>query len=212
MHPDIAAFPHAWIYQREKLLETPPDMAARRLFPCPRYRSRSVWIDVRGSEAAPMRNEAEARAVLAELQALALWAAEEPRKEPWSVAVLTFYRGQERLLRALLREATGQRGQSRSFSFRHKDRPVLTIELCTVDRYQGHEADIVMLSFVRTTRVGFLNSPNRLNVALTRARYQLVLFGSRPFLAREGRRAPLCARLAEEHRLKGFVVLRYGEG
>ncbi len=32
--------------------------------------------------------------------------------------------------------------------------------------------------------MGFLNSPNRLNVALTRARYQIVLIGHRSFFAR----------------------------
>ena len=52
------------------------------------------------------------------------------------------------------------------------------ITLCTVDRFQGQEADIVFLSMVQTRRVGFMDSPNRLNVAVTRARYQNVIIGS----------------------------------
>jgi len=36
---------------------------------------------------------------------------------------------------------------------------------------------LVFLSFVRTRGIGFLDNPNRLNVALTRAKYQLVLVG-----------------------------------
>ncbi|TKC98028.1 AAA domain-containing protein [Polyangium fumosum] len=209
MHPDIAAFPHARIYGG-KLLDTPHDMAADRAFFYPGYRSRSVWLDVRGKEEDhPMRNEAEARVIMVELDALAAWATTQERKDPWSVAILTFYRGQERLLRDRLRKATRQWGQSRYFTFRDRERRILTVELCTVDRYQGHEADIVMLSFVRTERPGFLNSPNRLNVALTRARYQLVLVGDRLFLARQTGRAPLCALLAEDHKRLGHVDLRY---
>ena len=51
--------------------------------------------------------------------------------------------------------------------------------MCVVDRFQGHEADIVFLSLVRNSGVGFLDTPNRLNVALTRARYQLLIVGNR---------------------------------
>lgn len=57
------------------------------------------------------------------------------------------------------------------------------VTLCTADRFQGHEADLVLLSFVKSGTAGFLNSPNRLNVALTRARYQLVLIGHRSWMA-----------------------------
>jgi superfamily I DNA and/or RNA helicase len=52
-----------------------------------------------------------------------------------------------------------------------------------VDRFQGHEADVVYLAFVNRRPTYFLQSPNRLNVALTRARYQLVIVGNRRDLA-----------------------------
>ena len=55
----------------------------------------------------------------------------------------------------------------------------MTIELCTVDRFQGHEADLVFISVANTRPTSFLESPNRLNVALTRARYQRVVIGHR---------------------------------
>ena len=32
---------------------------------------------------------------------------------------------------------------------------------------------------MKTKGVGFLDNPNRLNVALTRARYQMIIFGDR---------------------------------
>ncbi|KYF91869.1 hypothetical protein BE20_13480 [Sorangium cellulosum] len=210
MHPDIARFPHTHIYGGE-LLETPDGMAEERQFPCPRYRSRVVLLDVRGQETSrrSIANEAEADVVIEELRAFATWAAGVPRNEPWYVAVLTFYRGQERLIRDRLRSETGQHDQQRHFTFHDGDRRVLDVDLCTVDRYQGHEADIVLLSLVRTRSPGFLNSPNRLNVAITRARYQLVLVGHGPFLAKQNERAPLCSRLARHLKHRGYVELRY---
>lgn len=65
----------------------------------------------------------------------------------------------------------------RKTRFRVRDAPV-EIVCGTVDRFQGREADLVMLSMRNTRRVGFLDSPNRLNVAVTRARQQLVVVGN----------------------------------
>ena len=64
----------------------------------------------------------------------------------------------------------------------------MTVELCTVDRFQGHEADLVLISFGNRRPTSFLESPNRLNVALTRARFQRVVIGNRGAMrgAREG--------------------------
>ena len=60
----------------------------------------------------------------------------------------------------------------------------MTVELCTVDRFQGHEADLVLISFANRRPTSFLESPNRLNVALTRARYQRVAIGDRRAMRR----------------------------
>ena len=43
---------------------------------------------------------------------------------------------------------------------------------------QGREADIVFLSMVRSGGLGFLDNTNRVNVAITRAKYQLVIVGN----------------------------------
>jgi superfamily I DNA and/or RNA helicase len=54
----------------------------------------------------------------------------------------------------------------------------------TVDGFQGKEADFVLLSMVRNNdktsgaRWGFVSDPNRLNVALSRAREGLAVFTS----------------------------------
>ncbi|MGH7867175.1 MAG: DEAD/DEAH box helicase, partial [Candidatus Dormibacteraceae bacterium] len=50
----------------------------------------------------------------------------------------------------------------------------------SVDAFEGREADVVILSLVRSndrSAVGFLNDPNRVNVAISRARKLLVIVG-----------------------------------
>lgn len=44
------------------------------------------------------------------------------------------------------------------------------VQVLTVDRAQGNQADVVVLDMVLTTRVGFMDDCRRLNVAITRAR------------------------------------------
>ena len=52
------------------------------------------------------------------------------------------------------------------------------IDVSTVDGFQGHEKEIIILSMVRSNsqgKVGFLNSARRNNVAVTRAKSHLVM-------------------------------------
>ena len=71
----------------------------------------------------------------------------------------------------MLAQVTGERRASRFTTGN------VEIVCGTVDRFQGREADLVLLSMRNTGRVGFLDSRNRLNVAITRARQQLVILG-----------------------------------
>ena len=124
----------------------------------------------------------------------------------WEVAVLTFYRPQESALREMLKRAFGQRNRRQHFD----DPPSnIRVNLATVDRIQGHEADFVFLSFVKNSRVGFLDIPNRLNVALTRARYQLVILANHTFF-RQQERSALLRKLAEAHATPDVSVPRLG--
>ena len=85
----------------------------------------------------------------------------------------------------------------------------------TVDGSQGAEADVVIISFVRSntvrlrqgkatgmTRVGFVDDARRLNVALTRARQLLLMVGDAATLEHSGGDvAALCCSL----RARGLV-------
>jgi superfamily I DNA and/or RNA helicase len=56
----------------------------------------------------------------------------------------------------------------------------LPITVKTIDGFQGQEKDLVYISLVRSnnkSEIGFLSDYRRMNVALTRARKQLVVIG-----------------------------------
>lgn len=75
--------------------------------------------------------------------------------------IITFYSAQVALLQKKL-EASGMEN----------------VLVSTVDAAQGTEADLVIVSFVRSDWAGFLDDDRRMNVALTRARHQLVCVGN----------------------------------
>jgi hypothetical protein len=183
MHAEIASFSREVIYEGQALRDanTIHIRDARLGWDFGQFRARRVWAHIDGREQGGV-NRDEIRAMAAVLRDFIAWAR---RKGPpardlprvWEVACLCFYTKQEREISDMLREVTQDDRKTR---FVVRDAPV-EIVCGTVDRFQGREADLVMLSMRNTRRVGFLDSPNRLNVAVTRARQQLVVFGHHPY-------------------------------
>jgi len=139
-------------------------------------------MDVSGRETGGV-NQDEVKAMEQVLRQFVAWA--ERRAPPprdthparrWEVACLCFYVKQEKAIRGMLRKFTGQ--EQRHVRFELGD---VEFTCGTVDRFQGKEADLVLLSMRNTRRVGFLDSLNRLNVAVTRARQQLVIIGKQRY-------------------------------
>lgn len=98
----------------------------------------------------------------------AIVAAEDRRGRDWAVAVP--YAAQANLIRERLRKALGPARASGD----------LKVAIGTIDEFQGMEHDLVIVGCTRSNgsgSVGFLQDVRRFNVAMTRARGQLVVVG-----------------------------------
>ena len=62
------------------------------------------------------------------------------------------------------------------------------LEISTIDAFQGSEKEVIILSAVRANtegKLGFLKNPQRMNVAITRAKKQFILIANAKTLERE---------------------------
>lgn len=60
------------------------------------------------------------------------------------------------------------------------------LEMLTADKFQGRDKEVIIISFVRTDGVGgLLKEMRRINVAMTRAKSKLVIFGDGGFIKKE---------------------------
>lgn len=182
MHPDISQVPREQFYEGIALKDANTlngrDKRDGWSF-MPNVPARRVWVDVRGYEERGV-NQAEIKAMQSWLEAWRDYAKNHPRTDGkhWTVACLSFYHRQELGTRDMLRRLTGTRRAETRFAL-----PNTTLSCATVDRFQGREADLVLLSLRNTSRPGHMDSPNRLNVGITRARFLLVVFGRRKYFA-----------------------------
>jgi len=96
--------------------------------------------------------------------------------KPADIGVITPYEGQRSYIVSTMQN---------SGSF--KKELYKEVEVASVDAFQGREKDFIVLSCVRSNEnqgIGFLSDPRRLNVALTRAKYGLVIIGNPKVLAK----------------------------
>ena len=93
--------------------------------------------------------------------------------ERLDVGIISPYKVQTQYLRQQIRK----REEFRPF------RQVISVN--TVDGFQGQERDIIIISIVRSNdngQIGFLSDLRRMNVAMTRARMKLIIFGDKATL------------------------------
>lgn len=94
-------------------------------------------------------------------------------EERLDVGIISPYKVQTQYLRQQIR----RREEFRPF------RGVISVN--TVDGFQGQERDIILISLVRSNdngQIGFLSDLRRMNVAMTRARMKLIIFGDKATL------------------------------
>lgn len=172
MHPDISRISRMYVYN-DKALKDSPAWTSKLEYPS-LTKSRFEIRNVNGVADLRNFNNQEVDAIIAELQKFMVYAKNHPKTngEKYSMAILSFYNGQVFTLRRRLQSLFGC---SNIYNFHNE---YLDLVLNSVDKIQGQEADIVYLSMVQTKKDGFLDSVNRVNVALTRAKEKIIVFGN----------------------------------
>jgi hypothetical protein len=182
MHPDISALVRDRVYGGRAMIDDPA-MAERRAWTYSRYERRVEWINVRADARLPNgarddfpQIEAEVTAVLRELDQFLAWVeAEAPGTGRWSVILLTPYDAQRRvMLNTFAKHFEVERARDGVLRVGRVD---VDYRIASIQEIQGREADLVFLSIGKRRLTAFTRSTNRMNVALTRARYQLVVVG-----------------------------------
>ncbi|KAJ3025096.1 UNVERIFIED_CONTAM: hypothetical protein HDU68_007462 [Siphonaria sp. JEL0065] len=84
------------------------------------------------------------------------------------IGVITYYKSQSAALQQKL----------------SADASLVGVQVSTVDSFQGGEKDVIFISTVRSTEVGFIDDAKRVNVSLTRARRHLVIVGNGRLLSK----------------------------
>ena len=71
---------------------------------------------------------------------------------------------------------TGYKAQENYILRNLKPTKIPGMKIGTFDRFQGREFDLVIVSLVRTVKLGFTNNVRRMNVAFSRAKNHLLVF------------------------------------
>ena len=95
------------------------------------------------------------------------------------ICVITPYRRQLRLIRDAMNHHTAEKAVGHAITPKDWEN-FLFNRIATVDSFQGSESDIVIISYVRSPEadsIGFVDDANRINVAHTRCRREMVVIG-----------------------------------
>ena len=179
MHEDIMRFPSRWFYHDE--LEAAPEVKYRGVLD---FDTPASWIDTSEldlqekavAEGTGRLNTGEAELLVRELKNyMERIGIRRILEEHIDFGVISPYRAQVHYLRHLLKKEP----------FFRPCRRLITVH--TVDGFQGQERDVIMISLVRANekgQIGFLRDLRRMNVAITRARMKLLIWGEAVTLTR----------------------------
>lgn len=181
MHPHIVRFSNEHFYGGAlKTADTVLDGDAYHdclLWPITFFDISGVETGGKGERSESLSNQAEAQVVGEVIHVLV----DGCNLTPGSIGIITPYAAQVKLIQTTVEGLFGREIAS-------------SIEVNTVDGFQGREKDIVIISFVRSNsrgQLGFVQDSKRLNVSITRAKYALILVGSHPTLHRSEPGSPM---------------------
>ena len=180
MHPALSEFPSNTFY--EGALQNGVTVAERTPaqgktpFPWPSEKPMMFYVQLGAEEISASGtsylNRAEATQV-ERIVTMFLKAGVDPSK----VGIITPYEGQ----RAHIVSTMTRNGPLQAKMYTE-------VECASVDAFQGREKDYIVMSCVRSNEhqgIGFLSDPRRLNVALTRAKYGMVVLGNPKVLSQQ---------------------------
>ncbi|MGJ1362493.1 AAA domain-containing protein [Sphingobacterium spiritivorum] len=168
MHQDIMQYPSAALYNNTLFAE--PSIAQQELTPGD---NAFLFIDTAGAgfdevqEDTAISNIEEANFLIRHLkQYLEAFRKDENISPFPNIGLISPYRQQVLLLKELIRN--------------DEMKISVPVQVQTIDGFQGQERDIIYISLTRSNaegQIGFLNEIRRMNVAMTRARYKLIIIG-----------------------------------
>jgi superfamily I DNA and/or RNA helicase len=187
MHPEIRCWPSQQYYENKLVDTSEIALKFNHIFSevnIPQYIAPYSFLNVNGHEkniGNSFQNESEVDCIIDLLGYLKKELSVCSRK----VSIITFYQGQSQSIKDKVeREFSG-------------------VKVNTVDSFQGDENDFIIISCVRANisgRIGFLNDFRRLNVALTRAKYSLIIVGNAQTLEKSGGEFNLLIKDARERK------------
>ena len=172
MNRDIMEFSSRQFYHGK--LKADPSVADRVVSPIDKP---LMWVDTSRCDFGEQQSRSLSRSTHEEAKLLMktlmdyvkLIGMEHLLREQTDFGIISPYKAQVRLLRKYMRNNKMLR------PLRHQ------ITINTVDGFQGQERDVILISLVRDNasgNIGFLNDLRRMNVAITRAKMKLIVFGN----------------------------------
>ncbi|KAL0349341.1 UNVERIFIED_CONTAM: Helicase SEN1 [Sesamum angustifolium] len=173
MHPLISCFPNSRFYLNQ-ILDAPAVQSEsyKRRYLEGRMFGPYSFIDIRGGReelddvGRSRRNMVEVAVIVKLVQKL--YKAWNHSKEKLSIGLISPYAAQAVAI-----------GDKLEQTFQNHEK--FKVNVKSIDGFQGGEEDIIIISTVRSNNggsIGFLSSPQRTNVALTRARHCLWILGN----------------------------------
>ncbi|KAF8002343.1 hypothetical protein HF325_003308 [Metschnikowia pulcherrima] len=197
MHPAISKFPREKFYDgllkdgltpADRLMEGIPENPVVFWDTCGKSPEGTVFSRFREDSGLTYANKGEVDFI----QKVLIHLIYEKNIKKSEIGVITPYRGQRDLISSTLvkndlvnPEKDDVHVEVDREDFYNESKPVTIhtvsdIMVASIDAFQGREKDFLIMSCVRSNKlnkIGFLSDARRMNVALTRARYGLILIG-----------------------------------